>query len=991
MAEIEGPNVTFGADITPLSEGLQSITAQVRESAEQMKASLESLSETNLSEFQANLQAFVEQNAEAASRLLDFQGAAESGISAQEQLGGAAGVAAQFTEEESKAFEKLLDQLEPARVEAAAYEEAMTLLGKAHDQGAISLERYSALMDECTKRHEEAQARIEGTGEASGGTSSAFDGLSSAVEGLAMKLVGLFALEKIGELLVDCAVGAMQEERSLNQLSTMVGIMGGDMDAARESVNAFTDALVKQGIEDTASRAALQRLLPVAGDLANAQRGVALAFDISMATGKDLQSTLEGIRRLMTGNLMPVKQVRGAFYGMGIDATSAGAALADLQRKFQGSTERMDDNQKKVDQLKAKWGEFKDQIGDFALKLSSALTPALDVLSYSMGGILITGTLVEGMFLKLGASVTAMSEAASLAAAGSYSAALAVLQAGKAEIDKISGQTEVKILEITKKYTHMFDVAGGDASGPPRAKEDENAKLLARGDALLARIQAEEAARERALAAEREHQRALIETWDNGLQEIKNAQSAFHALSASDEAAYWADILSKAQYGTEAYRHALQKWTDADKAAQVQDVEGQLEAERLKLDATEQGSEDRLRIYDRILGILANTYGTDSREYAKTEEEKTAELRDQAEERVRIATQEVERESARQLAPIALEETRVQGLAGAGMIDYEAQLAAQRAFEEQRYQIAAQELARRMMLEASQPEAFAQTLAELERLQVEHAIRTQEIQNQIWAQMRQRVESLVNPIVSAFGHAMTGLIQGTMTFRQAFQSIMQSILQTFINYLAQMLARWITTKIMEMIIGKAMAQEGAQSEIASYAAIGGAAAGASVAAIPYWGWAAAIPTAYTTYGALMGFQALAGIGVAEKGWGEVPSDQIAYLHKQEMVLPADLAEKVRTMASPAEYLITPILHLQEGIRSAGAEATARISGGSVSSILGPPGAIPEASGGDIHIHLTPVVQTLDASGDQVRRFFDRHGPEMAEALGRRVRDFQGLR
>ena len=38
-----------------------------------------------------------------------------------------------------------------------------------------------------------------------------------------------------------------------------------------------------------------------------------------------------------------------------------------------------------------------------------------------------------------------------------------------------------------------------------------------------------------------------------------------------------------------------------------------------------------------------------------------------------------------------------------------------------------------------------------------------------------------------------------------------------------------------------------------------------------------------------------GLPSAAGGWGEVPQDGIAMIHKKEMVLPAPLAEKVRNM------------------------------------------------------------------------------------------------
>jgi hypothetical protein len=377
-----------------------------------------------------------------------------------------------------------------------------------------------------------------------------------------------------------------------------------------------------------------------------------------------------------------------------------------------------------------------------------------------------------------------------------------------------------------------------------------------------------------------------------------------------------------------------------------------------------------------------------------------------------------------------MEEARI-----TGTMDGAPEIAALRALEEAKYQVRLQGIQENMGLldqeAAGYAEKYAQMQGQIETLTQEHNLRLQQLDIQAWNQRLSQVQAAVNPIVGAMSRAVMGLIERTMTFRQAFQAIMQSILQTFINILAQMLAKWIATKITEMLFGKATTQETAKSEISAYAATGGAAAGASVAAIPYYGWAAAIPTAYSVYGGLMAFQGLAAIGSAEGGWENIPEDQLAMVHRREMVLPADLAQKIRLMTDPAEMLapvlalqeqlqipvppaervsatpspailglpeitlpesiVAPVIDIRDRMAAAGADATARIS--AAPAWMGPQasGEMLAQASGEIHVHMSPVVQTLDASGDQVRKFFDRHGPEMAEALGRRVRDFQGLR
>jgi hypothetical protein len=90
----------------------------------------------------------------------------------------------------------------------------------------------------------------------------------------------------------------------------------------------------------------------------------------------------------------------------------------------------------------------------------------------------------------------------------------------------------------------------------------------------------------------------------------------------------------------------------------------------------------------------------------------------------------------------------------------------------------------------------------------------------------------------------------------------------------------------------AMAATGATNvaEGMSYAAVGGAAAGASVAAIPIVGWAMAPGVAAETYAALGAFASLAAL---DTGAWNLPRDMTANLHAGEMVVPASFASGLR--------------------------------------------------------------------------------------------------
>jgi len=129
----------------------------------------------------------------------------------------------------------------------------------------------------------------------------------------------------------------------------------------------------------------------------------------------------------------------------------------------------------------------------------------------------------------------------------------------------------------------------------------------------------------------------------------------------------------------------------------------------------------------------------------------------------------------------------------------------------------------------------------------------------------------------------------------------------------------------------AAAKAEAAGEIPAYAGIGAAAAMASVAAIPFVGWAMA-PGVGAEHAALA--MSFLGLAVAEKGWGEVPADDMpALLHKKEMVLPASLAVPLRALLTGSAAITAsdagPVASAAGPLRAASSVAAATLTAGGI--------------------------------------------------------------
>ncbi|BAE50581.1 ATPase involved in DNA repair [Paramagnetospirillum magneticum AMB-1] len=105
------------------------------------------------------------------------------------------------------------------------------------------------------------------------------------------------------------------------------------------------------------------------------------------------------------------------------------------------------------------------------------------------------------------------------------------------------------------------------------------------------------------------------------------------------------------------------------------------------------------------------------------------------------------------------------------------------------------------------------------------------------------------------------------------------------------------------IIAIAAAKAQALGEIPSYAAIGAAAAMASVAAIPFVGWAMAPEVGAEHFAMAMAFLPMAS---AEGGWEHVPADgMITELHKDEKVLSAPFSRRLDQLMNNVEVMQQP--------------------------------------------------------------------------------------
>jgi hypothetical protein len=149
-------------------------------------------------------------------------------------------------------------------------------------------------------------------------------------------------------------------------------------------------------------------------------------------------------------------------------------------------------------------------------------------------------------------------------------------------------------------------------------------------------------------------------------------------------------------------------------------------------------------------------------------------------------------------------------------------------------------------------------------------------------------------MTGGFDSAIQGLVKGTMTWGNAFKTVTDQALSGIISFFVQ----WAEEEAIKWATGLAMGETGRVTEAEGAAAVYAVNAMGSVAAIPMIGWAMAPGVGAAAYGEGL---AMAGLASAAGGWDRVPSDQVAQLHQNEMVLPSWAADGARkTFAAAAD-------------------------------------------------------------------------------------------
>ena len=781
------------------------------------------------------------------------------------------------------------------------------------------------------------------------GMNSHFDSVEEGVKAIRGAIAAVTAALGGGVALVKFTNQAADATRNVENLARMLGITTqeatallialGDIEVKSDSYTAMVSKLVtklREGEEGfnrmgVVTRGAGDKLLDTQTIIQNALRAL---LEYKEGTDRNLASSVmfgrgwEEVNRLMRLTPEVMEEARRKAEELQTEVGPAGAerarvyklAMNDLKDVYEALVNRIGQALMPVLSDLANW--FSD-LGPAAVTvLRGAIGGLLTVFYGLRNGVIMVWEVIKALVFNITEPFVAIGEAVGLALSGNFEAAGKRIAARSANISarwKMAGDEMVRSSEETaKRISELFDFKVEQGAG--RGPQPKGTKTF-EGDnkGQMAGFEAELAARR------------------DAYDRMRLAQGSFQTFSKAQERDYWAAILASMDLTNEDRIAVLKKFYEAERDLRKQAFDAEIGDLKLRIEKAKEGSAERIALAIETAKRVGEKFGLESKEYKAA----TAEVIRLAEERrkqqEKLAEMVVERQRQMSVAAIELEREMLEQAADLGQVTAEQKLTRLRQLKEMEFQIELQAEMDKALIYEQDVVQYQAHLDRIEQLKEKHRLDMAKVDGQIRAQSMKVWKDIGDAITGAFSTAIKGVIMGTQTLSQAVRNMGQNILLAMVD----MAAKWLAQQAVNAIIGKLIEKESAVSRITANAAVAASGAAASVAAIPFYGWAMAAPVAASTFAAT---QAWVGAALSAARGYDIPRgvNPITQLHQEEMVLPAHLANLLREQ-------------LTEG-------------GG---------------MGGDAHLHVHAAY--LDRRA--LERMFSDNGPALAKALREQVRNF----
>lgn len=568
------------------------------------------------------------------------------------------------------------------------------------------------------------------------------------------------------------------------------------------------------------------------------------------------------------------------------------------------------------------------KLTDLAHYIIANAEPACKLLNKALGGLQLAFLVVQGV---VSVVITGLKQLVHAAAA----AGMVLYDIFTGNWGDIKADAKKGLANIKDDYEYMMfdlknivqsgmdtvnDLIGGETKKPKAAKTSTG------GTKTLSAAQLD-ALKDSGTSKEKKapQEKSLLGEWRDELEKKKEVEANYFKDSRDMELTFWQGKLNLTKTGTKDRFSVEHEIYQLKKAMAVEAFQAEITTLKAQADAENKSGTERIKIAEKIVQRYAETYGKDSKEYAQACRDKEKIERQHQEEMAKLDTIRTEHQAKIKLLSQEMELDRIKYLEQLGAISAQEQIEQTRQVEQQKHQIMLDAAKAAAAISGLKPEEKLKRDLEIENLEGQHQKRMTELNQQSSLENIATWKSFYQSITSAVNQSVQGMIQGTLTLRDGIRKIGQSIVLEMVNrVIKKIVDEWIWGEIMKLSISKTYAgiltalgittaaiqtstQAGASATtvgikgaeattvVTANTVEGATGVLASLSSIPYIGWALGL-AAFAAVMAL-GMGALSSISAA--GGYDIPAgiNPVVQTHANEMILPANLADRVRNMTA----------------------------------------------------------------------------------------------
>ena len=416
-----------------------------------------------------------------------------------------------------------------------------------------------------------------------------------------------------------------------------------------------------------------------------------------------------------------------------------------------------------------------------------------------------------------------------------------------------------------------------------------------------------------------------LAAWRNELQQQLEASNNYFADTKAAELAFWEDKLALTKAKSQEWFDIQNTIFNLNKQIALQNAQETLAQDQLAVQEAEKGSIERVQAAQKESDYVAATWGKLGPQYRAAMAVVEAAAKEHQARMIQIDEDAIASEQKAADSKLEIELGHIKSKQSLGLISGSDEIAQETAITDQIYENDLTALQRELAVNGLTYDQKRTLYQQIEDLTLQHNQKMAALADQAAQAQASEVKAWLDPITASLTQSANGILQGTQTAMQAVGNLLDGLLAKFIQFGFTRLANWIATEVGMSAATTAQATVRATSETAGALAAHAAQAALNAATVTADA-ALAFAGVFANQAPLLGPLAAGPAAAAEAlvlaqlplasaaGGMVVDRDQLAVVHQDEVVLPADISAKFLDAApgSGAGFIYAPVIHAVDG-------------------------------------------------------------------------------